>query len=259
MVKGLIALIRTVREPELRGLALFVLTLFGAGTVFYTVVEDWSVLDALYFSVMTLLTVGYGDLVPTTDANKVFTMLYVIVGAGALVAFVTVVARQAAGLPLPQRKGPDSKSYLGPRASRQGANSRRVTHWVVHGEPSASLAPGRAIVVAGGAAARSRLASAAPQPRFPSPGDQAPGRKRASSSPVLRRVRGRTTAGNATWPMDGRRSQLRSGCSPQPRECCGAVGDRSREAGIDRGLGVHAGWTPPHRPGHPPAGSPTCR
>jgi voltage-gated potassium channel len=99
-------LIRTVREPELRGLALFVLTLFGAGPVFYTVVEDWSVLDSLYFSVMTLLTVGYGDLVPTTDASKVFTMLYVIVGAGALVAFVTVVARQAAGLSASAAEGP---------------------------------------------------------------------------------------------------------------------------------------------------------
>ena len=73
-------------------------------------VEDWSVLDAPYFSVMTLLTVGYGDLAPTTDASKAFTMLYVIVGAGALVAFVTMVARQAAGLPLRERKQPDSKS-----------------------------------------------------------------------------------------------------------------------------------------------------
>jgi voltage-gated potassium channel Kch len=110
MVKGLIALIRTVREPELRGLTLFVLTLFGAGTVFYTAVEGWSVLDSLYFSVMTLLTVGYGDFVPTTAGSKVFTMLYVIVGAGALVALITVVARQAAGLPPQERNHSNSRN-----------------------------------------------------------------------------------------------------------------------------------------------------
>ena len=109
MVRGLIALIRTVREPELRGLAVFVLTLFGGGTVFYNRVEGWSVLDSLYFSVMTLLTVGYGDFVPSTAGSKVFTMLYVIVGAGALVGFITVVARQATGLPRPGRGDQDAR------------------------------------------------------------------------------------------------------------------------------------------------------
>jgi voltage-gated potassium channel len=99
MVKGLIALIRTLRDPELRGLALLVVILFAFGTVFYTLVEDWSGRDSLCFSVMTLLTVGYGDLVPTTAGSKVFTMLYVLIGVGILVAFITMVAREAVGLP----------------------------------------------------------------------------------------------------------------------------------------------------------------
>jgi voltage-gated potassium channel len=89
---------------------LFVLTLFGAGTVFYTAVEGWSVLDSLYFSVMTLLTVGYGDFVPTTAGSKVFTMLYVIVGAGVLVGFITLVAREAMGLPRPGRGNQGARS-----------------------------------------------------------------------------------------------------------------------------------------------------
>ena len=99
MVKGLIALIRTLRDPELRGLALLVVILFAFGTVFYTLVEDRSGRDSLCFSVMTLLTVGYGDLVPTTAGSKVFTMLYVLIGVGILVAFITMVAREAVGLP----------------------------------------------------------------------------------------------------------------------------------------------------------------
>jgi len=104
MVKGLIALIRTVRDPELRALALFVLVLFATGTVFYSLVEGWSVLDALYFSVMTLLTIGYGDLVPTTAGSKLFTILYVIIGAGVLVGFITLVAGRAMDLPRPHLK-----------------------------------------------------------------------------------------------------------------------------------------------------------
>jgi voltage-gated potassium channel len=93
-----------------------VLILFGFGTIFYSLVEGWGVLDSLYFSVMTLLTVGYGDLVPTTDASKAFTILYVLVGAGILVGFITLVAREAMGLP-PDR---DDAS----RGASAGASSR---------------------------------------------------------------------------------------------------------------------------------------
>lgn len=57
-----------------------------AGTVVYHRLEGWTFLDALYFCVITLATVGYGDLVPTTPASKVFTMIYVINGIGILLA-----------------------------------------------------------------------------------------------------------------------------------------------------------------------------
>ena len=106
--QGLIELFRTVRHPALWGLALLVLFLFACGTVFYSVVEGWSVLDSLYFSVMTLLTVGYGDLVPTTAASKVFTVLYVLVGAGILVGFIPIFAREAMSLPTGNDSGSET-------------------------------------------------------------------------------------------------------------------------------------------------------
>ena len=35
--------------------------------------EGWSVLDSIYFCVTTVATVGYGDVVPSRDASKLFT------------------------------------------------------------------------------------------------------------------------------------------------------------------------------------------
>lgn len=62
------------------------------GTVFYRFVEDLRWIDSLYFSVITLTTIGYGDISPTTTSGKVFTMVYVIVGVGIFVALVTQIA-----------------------------------------------------------------------------------------------------------------------------------------------------------------------
>lgn len=81
-----------LRDPEYRGLVLFVGAVIAAGTLFYRTAEGWSWLDALYFSVITLTTVGYGDLSPQTAAGKVFTIVYILVGLGAFTAFVTAIA-----------------------------------------------------------------------------------------------------------------------------------------------------------------------
>lgn len=42
--------------------------------------EHWTVVDALYFSIVTMSTVGYGDLTPTTTGSKAFTILYIFFG-----------------------------------------------------------------------------------------------------------------------------------------------------------------------------------
>jgi voltage-gated potassium channel Kch len=49
-------------------------------------VKGRSAVDSLYFSVVTLATVGYGDLAPKTTEGKLFTIVYLLVGIGLFVA-----------------------------------------------------------------------------------------------------------------------------------------------------------------------------
>ena len=69
-------------------LGIFALITLVIGTLFYHFVENWSYLDALYFSLTTLTTIGYGDLIPTTTFSKVFTIIYIFLGLGIIFSFV---------------------------------------------------------------------------------------------------------------------------------------------------------------------------
>ncbi|WP_051213190.1 potassium channel family protein [Maritalea myrionectae] len=61
-------------------------------TLIYMLIEGWGPIDALYFTVMTISTVGYGDITPETNLGKLFTVVYVISGMGIFVALVTRIA-----------------------------------------------------------------------------------------------------------------------------------------------------------------------
>ena len=70
------------------------LILLGGGAVFYHMVEKWNWVDSYYFCVVTLATVGYGDLVPQTTLGKLFTTFYILVGIGIIAAFASAFVRK---------------------------------------------------------------------------------------------------------------------------------------------------------------------
>ena len=82
------------RDPETKALPVAAGALVLTGTLFYWRFEDWTVVEAFYFCIVTLTTVGYGDLSPTTDATRIFTVIYILTGFGVLVALLTSVAQQ---------------------------------------------------------------------------------------------------------------------------------------------------------------------
>jgi voltage-gated potassium channel len=67
----------------------------AAGSVFYHLVEHLGWLDSVYFCTITLTTIGYGDIVPRTDAGKLFTIFYVFIGIGILATFASLLVKNA--------------------------------------------------------------------------------------------------------------------------------------------------------------------
>lgn len=65
-----------------RSLIGLLLTVIGLGTVFFKYAEGWSWLDAYFFTVVTLSTVGYGSLVPATALGKIGTTVFIFLGLG---------------------------------------------------------------------------------------------------------------------------------------------------------------------------------
>ncbi len=80
---------------QYRFLAVLALVTIITGSIFYHVVEHLKWLDAVYFSVVTLATVGYGDIVPKTDLGKIFTVFYILVGIGIIAAFASSLVSRA--------------------------------------------------------------------------------------------------------------------------------------------------------------------
>ena len=76
-------------EPYLyKILAASAFGLIAAGTVVYRLLEDWSWVDSLYFSVIAVTTVGFGDVTPSTDGSKLFTVAYVITGISIVTTYL---------------------------------------------------------------------------------------------------------------------------------------------------------------------------
>jgi len=106
---------RLTSQPEFRGLIIVEIVLLASGTIFYQIVEGWDWVDSIYFCVVTLATVGYGDLHPTTTWGKLFAIPYIIIGVAMLGVFIQIAGKTA--LQELQDRGERKRKEKEPQAS----------------------------------------------------------------------------------------------------------------------------------------------
>jgi len=84
-------LISFLKDDEYRDLLITTAIIITFGGIIYHYLEGWSWIDSIYFSVITLTTVGYGDFSPQTNGGKLFTIFYIMIGIGIILSFVNTV------------------------------------------------------------------------------------------------------------------------------------------------------------------------
>lgn len=62
------------------------------GTIGFTILEDIEMFDAFWMTMITVLTVGYGDAVPYTKEGKIFALAIIPIGVGIVTYAIGVVA-----------------------------------------------------------------------------------------------------------------------------------------------------------------------
>lgn len=62
------------------------------GTIGYHLIEGWSYFDSLYMTIITLSTVGFGELKELSQEGRIFTIFLIIVGVGVVTVLVTSFA-----------------------------------------------------------------------------------------------------------------------------------------------------------------------
>lgn len=85
-------------QKRLRRGFIILASIIVTGTVGYSLIEGWTPLDAVYMTIITIATVGYGEVHPLSTAGRIFSIFLIIGGvSGALFVFSVFVEHLVEG------------------------------------------------------------------------------------------------------------------------------------------------------------------
>ena len=91
-----------------RGVALALILVLGICSVLMSYVDNIPLADALYFTLITGLTIGYGDITPATTMGRVVSVVTGVIGV-VFVGIIVAVATRALSLATKEEMARDKK------------------------------------------------------------------------------------------------------------------------------------------------------
>ena len=111
-------------EKKFKIVLMILVGVIAFGTAGYVLIERWSPLDALYMTVITLSTVGFGEVYPLSSSGKIFTMILVVMGVSGVAYTLSVIGQMIV-------EG-EIKKLLGRRKMQKGLKELK-DHYIVCG------------------------------------------------------------------------------------------------------------------------------
>lgn len=68
-----------------KSILLFII-IVSVGILGFMIIEDWNLMDSIYMTIITIATVGYGEIHPLTDEGRIFTIFLIVGGLGSAAA-----------------------------------------------------------------------------------------------------------------------------------------------------------------------------
>lgn len=85
----------SARGAELKILLITLFVWLGLGTIVFMVIEKWNFVEAVYFTMVTLTTIGLGDFAPVEIGGKIILYIFTFVGIGLVATLIHVVGDMA--------------------------------------------------------------------------------------------------------------------------------------------------------------------
>jgi voltage-gated potassium channel len=80
-------------EKKFKIVLVILVLVISFGTGGYTIIEGWPPLDSLYMTLITLSTVGFGEVYALSPTGKIFTMILVIFGVGGAAYTISIIGQ----------------------------------------------------------------------------------------------------------------------------------------------------------------------